>query len=133
MVDFNNNCVQGALESAKKLGQKLWGVRLDTAEGISDVSTPNHKGINPLLVNKVRQALDNNGFKRVKIIVSGGFNPEKIKHFETTKTPVDIYAVGSNILSGQIDFTADAVRLNGKSLAKTGRKYFPNSRLSKLR
>lgn len=129
LVDFNNNCIQGALESAKKLGQKLWGVRLDTAENISDVSTPQHTGVNPLLVKKVRQALDSNGFNWVKIIVSGGFNPEKISLFEKLKTPVDVYAAGSFVVSGQIDFTADAVRLNGKNLAKTGRKFSPNPRL----
>ncbi|MCX6816656.1 MAG: quinolinate phosphoribosyl transferase [Candidatus Beckwithbacteria bacterium] len=129
LIDFNNNCVKGALESAKKLGKKLWGVRLDTAENIADISTPQQTGVNPLLVKKVRQALDNNGYNWVKIIVSGGFNPEKIKQFELTKTPVDIYAVGSSIFSGKIDFTADAVRLNGKNLAKTGRKYSPNPRL----
>ncbi|MEK7513667.1 MAG: quinolinate phosphoribosyl transferase [Patescibacteria group bacterium] len=132
LIDFNNNCVKGALESAKKLGKKLWGVRLDTAENIYDVSTPKLPGVNPALVKKVRQTLDKQGYKWVKIIVSGGFNPEKIKQFEAAKTPVDIYAVGSNILSGQIDFTADAVRLNAKNLAKTGRKYSPNSRLKIL-
>jgi len=129
LVDFNNNCVKASLESAKKLGKKLWGVRLDTAENIADVSTPKSKGVNPLLVKKVRQALDNHGFPWVKIVLSGGFNPEKIKRFEEQKTSVDVYAVGSYILSGQIDFTADAVRLNGKNLAKTGRKFSPNPRL----
>ena len=132
LVDFNNNCIKGALESAKKLGKKLWGVRLDTAENISDVSTPQQTGVNSLLIKKVRQALNSNGFNWVKIIVSGGFNLEKIKQFEAVKTPVDIYAIGSNILSGQIDFTADAVRLDGKNLAKTGRKYFPNPKLQSI-
>ena len=129
LIDFNNNCVKGALESAKKLGKKLWGVRLDTAENTSDVSTPQQTGVNPLLVKKVRQALNSNGFNWVKIIVSGGFNPGKIKRFEKVKAPVDIYAVGSNIFSDQIDFTADAVRLNGKNVAKIGRKYSPNAKL----
>lgn len=132
LIDFNNNCVQGAIDSAKKLGQKLWGVRLDTAENICDVSTPKQAGVNPLLVKKVRKALNNHGFNWVKIIVSGGFNPEKIKQFETAKTPVNIYAVGSYILSGQIDFTADAVRLNHKNIAKTGRKYSSSPRLKTL-
>ncbi len=132
LVDFNNDCVKASLESAKKLGKKLWGVRLDTAENIADISTPNSPGVNPLLVKKVRLALNNHGYNWVKIIVSGGFNQEKIKRFEEQKTPVDVYAVGSYILSGQIDFTADAVRLNNKNLAKTGRSYRPNPRLKSL-
>ena len=129
LIDFNNDCLRASLASAKKLGKKLWGVRLDTAENIADVSTPKNKGVNPLLVKKLRRALEKNGYQWVKIIVSGGFNPQKIDLFESQKTPVDIYAVGSSILSGQIDFTADAVRLNGKNLAKLGRRYSPNSRL----
>jgi len=129
LIDFHNHCVKGALESARKLNKKLWGVRLDTASNIADVSTPKHQGVNPLLVKKVRQALNKEGFNHVKIIVSGGFNPEKISQFEAVKTPVDIYTVGSWIFSGQIDFTADAVKLNGKNLAKVGRKYSPNKKL----
>lgn len=132
LIDFNNNCVQGAIESAKKLGKKLWGVRLDTSENIADASTPKYKGVNPLLVNKVRHELDDHGYKWVKIIVSGGFNPQKIALFEKQKTPVDIYAVGSYILSGQIDFSADAVRFNGKNIAKAGRIYHPNHKLKTL-
>ena len=130
LVDFHNHCVKGTLESAQKLGNKLWGVRLDTGADVADISTPKEKGVNPMLVKKVRKALDDHGFKQVKIIVSGGFTPEKIKRFESTKTPVDIYAVGSFVVSGQIDFTADAVRLNGKNLAKAGRKFSPNRRLN---
>jgi len=132
LIDFNNNCVQGALESAQKLGSKLWGVRLDTASNMADVSTPKHKSVNPQLVKKVRQALDKHGYQHVKIIVSGGFNPDKIRQFENHKTPVDFYAVGSWILShgkGEFDFTADAVQLNYQNLAKAGRKFSPNPRL----
>jgi nicotinic acid phosphoribosyltransferase len=35
--------------------------------------------------------------KNVKIVVSGGFTPEKIKRFETLGVPVDTYAVGSSL------------------------------------
>jgi len=129
LVDFDNHCINTSLAVAKKLGKKLWGVRLDTASNLADISTPKHKGVNPLLVKKLKHALDKAGFNHVKIIVSGGFNPEKITRFEKLKTPVDIYTVGSWIFSGQIDFTADAVQLNGKNLAKVGRKFSPNKRL----
>lgn len=140
LVDFENDCVKTSLEAARRLGEKLWGVRLDTAGNLidksltADTSLPTEEkfGVIPLLVEKVRHALDMEGFQHVKIIVSGGFNPEKIDRFETLQVPVDIYAVGSWILSGQYDFTADAVRLNGKNLAKVGREYRPNSRLKKV-
>ena len=37
------------------------------------------RGVNERLVRKVRDALDADGFERVKIVVSGGFTVEKIR------------------------------------------------------
>ncbi len=140
LVDFHNNCVRDSLAAARRLGERLWGVRLDTAESLVDVSLQNETdippddryGVAPRLVEKVRAALDREGFGHVKIIVSGGFHPARIEHFEELGVPVDIYAVGSWILSGRFDFTADAVRLEGKPLAKVGRSYRPNPRLERV-
>ncbi len=137
LVDFNNDCVNESLNVARRLGQKLWGVRLDTAENMIDVSLrertdlpdSERHGVAPVLVERLRERLDAEGFSHIKIIVSGGFHPDRIRHFEDLKVPVDIYAVGSWILSGRYDYTADAVRLNGQPLAKTGRGYHPNPRL----
>ena len=85
-------------------------------------------GVNPMLVHNVRNALDEKGYNHVKIVVSGGFNTEKINYFEELKVPVDVYAVGSSLLSGNNDFTADLV----KPIAKVGRRYIENSRLTKV-
>jgi nicotinate phosphoribosyltransferase len=138
LVDFDNDCVNTSLEVARELGEKLWGVRLDTSEQLVDKSLQNESdlpddekfGVAPRLVEKTRAMLDKEGFQHVKIIVSGGFHPERIAHFEKLNVPVDIYAVGSWILSGRFDYTADAVRLEGKPLAKVGREYRPNDRLT---
>lgn len=137
LVDFDNDCINTSLEVARKMGKKLWGVRFDTAGDLVDKSLQGEngedlKGVCPALVEKARKTFDREGFEHLKIIVSGGFNPEKIAKFEKLQVPVDIYAVGSWILSGQIDFTADAVRLNGKNLAKIGRQYKPNKRMRKV-
>jgi nicotinate phosphoribosyltransferase len=130
LVDFNNNCINQSLEAARKFGDKLWGVRLDTAENLVDKSLKNLNekdnrlhGVNQTLVKMVRKALDKEGFKKVKIIVSGGFNTNKITWFEKEKAPVDVYAVGSAMLEGKNDFTADIVMVNGKPISKTGRKF----------
>jgi nicotinate phosphoribosyltransferase len=137
LVDFDNDCVATSLSVANKLGKKLWGVRLDTSEKLIDKSLQNsrtkeRKGVAPKLIEKVRNALDNNGFEHVKIVVSGGFNPDRITRYEALQVPVDVYAVGSWMLQGRFDFTADAVRLNGENIAKTGRQYNPNNRLQKI-
>lgn len=133
LVDFNNECVEDTLQTAYLLRDKLWGVRLDTSESLVDPAVQDSDdygkykptGVNPMLVKAVRDALDERGFEHVKIIVSGGFNPDKIQFFEDLKVPVDVYAVGSSLLAGSNDFTADIVSPS----VKFGRKEQDYSRL----
>ena len=133
LVDFRNDCVKTSLEVARALGRRLWGVRLDTAGNVRDKSvrdrSPLSLGVCPELVRNVRKALDRNGFKRVKIVISSGFSAEKIKRFIRLKVPFDAVGVGSALFKERIDFTADIVQLNGKPRAKVGRTYKPNPRL----
>ena len=135
LVDFENDSVRTALEVARALGPKLWGVRLDTSEMLVDRSLWEEfgdfkpTGVNERLVRKVRDALDDDGFEQVKIVVSGGFTIDKIKEFEEQRVPVDAYGVGSSLIRGSNDFTADLVLTDGRPSAKVGRKYKPNARL----
>jgi len=135
LVDFENNSVQTALDVARTLGPKLWGVRLDTSEMLVDRSLWEElgdfkpTGVNERLVRKVRDALDNDGFEHVKIVVSGGFTIEKIEEFEDKGVPVDAYGVGSSLIRGSNDFTADIVLTDGRPSAKVGRRYKPSPRL----
>jgi nicotinate phosphoribosyltransferase len=139
LVDFENNSVETALEVARALGPKLWGVRLDTSEMLVDRSLWEEfgdfkpTGVNERLVRKVRDALDDDGFEQVKIVVSGGFTIEKIKEFEEQRVPVDAYGVGSSLIRGSNDFTADVVLTDGRPSAKVGRQYKPNARLELVR
>src|SRR5919197_459338 len=86
-------------------------------------------GVNERLVRKVRDALDADGFERVKFVVSGGFTVDKIRDFEERGVPVDSYGVGSSLIRGSNDFTADIVLTDGRPSAKAGRRYRPNARL----
>ena len=140
----------------------LYGVRTDTSAALRDKSVMPvgdpalDLGVNPRLVFQMRQALDNawkswtlpeawvdraaEYCRQVKIVVSGGFTPEKIRRFETLGVPVDTYAVGSSLFDNHgptvCDFTADVVRvkLDGKwvELAKTGRRPCENPNLKKV-
>lgn len=92
----------------------------------------NPTGVNPQLVLNVREALDKDGFNHVKIIVSGGFNAERIAQFEKDDVPADAYGVGSALMEGRYDFTADVVLVEGKPCAKVGREYLPNDRMRKI-
>jgi len=138
LVDFENDCVETSLAVARALGERLYGVRLDTSETLVDRSIVPQMGlfkptgVNPQLVWNVRRALDREGFQRVKIVVSGGFSVEKIRQFEDEGVPVDMYGVGSSLFQGRFDFTADIVRVEGKPCAKVGRTFRPNPRLERV-
>ncbi len=138
LADFENDSVRTALEVAEALGPKLWGVRLDTSEDLVDRSLWGEMGgfkptgVNPRLVEKVRGALDEAGYPDVRIVVSGGFTVERIEEFEAAGVPVDAYGVGSSLIRGDNDFTADVVCVNGRPCAKVGRRYSPNPRLERV-
>jgi nicotinate phosphoribosyltransferase len=138
LVDFENDSVRTALEVAEALGERLWGVRLDTSERLVDIALQNepdpdrHRGVAPLLARRVRDALDAAGFEHVRILVSGGFDAAKIARFEAEGAPVDAYGVGSSLLRGANDFTADVVRVDGRPVAKVGRHERPNPRLARV-
>lgn len=144
LVDFDNDCVGASLGVARALRDRLWGVRLDTSQTLVDRSlwnemgTFNPTGVCPRLVRNVRHALDGEGFTGVRIVVSGGFNPQRIAAFERDDVPVDAYAVGSAFFdnAGRFDFTADiaAIQENGKWRAchKVGRPERPNPRLERV-
>ena len=138
LIDFENDCVRTALECAAALGPRLYGVRIDTSEMLVDRSLWGSMGrfrptgVNPQLVQNVRNALDAAGYREVKIVVSGGFSVEKIREFERLGVPVDAYGVGSSLFQGRFDFTADVVLNEGKPCAKVGREYKPNPRLERV-
>ena len=138
LVDFENDSVRTALEVADALGDDLWGVRLDTSERLVDRSLWQEMGdfkptgVNPVLVERVRAALDGAGHEHVRIVASGGFEAAKIRHFEELGAPVDAYGVGSSLVRGENDFTADVVMLDGRPCAKAGRRLNPNPRLERV-
>jgi nicotinate phosphoribosyltransferase len=136
LVDFENDSVRTALAVADALGPRLWGVRLDTSERLRDealvraMGDAAPRGVVPELVRLVRDALDAAGHAAVRIVVSGGFDVDKIRRFESLGVPVDAYGVGSSLIRGANDFTADIVRVDGRPCAKVGRELRPNDRLT---
>jgi nicotinate phosphoribosyltransferase len=141
---------------------RLFGVRLDTSGSLRDLSLEPigdpalDLGVNPRLVVAVRRAINNawtawdlpekwqDEARRfchdVKIVVSGGFNPEKISRFERLSVPVDIYGVGSSLMANDAatntDFTADVVRVRIRGewvdMAKVGRRACDNAGLETI-
>jgi nicotinate phosphoribosyltransferase len=139
LVDFENDSVRTALAVAAALGPKLWGVRLDTSDRLADRALQRlhgdaaPTGVAPELVRFTREELDSHGFSAVRIVVSGGFDAARIRAFEDAGVPVDSYGVGSSLIRGANDFTADVVIVDGKPCAKVGRELKPNPRLEPVR
>ena len=138
LVDFENDSVRTALAVAHELGPSLWGVRLDTSERLADLSLQRvhgedaPSGVAPELVHLVRAELDSHGYRDVHIVVSGGFDAQRIRAFEAAGVPVDSYGVGSSLIRGANDFTADVVVVDGRPCAKVGRELRPNPRLERV-
>lgn len=135
LVDYNNDVIKDSLKVWNAMGDKVWGVRIDTSLNMIDKMFDNQKeniknyGVNVEQVKRLRKALDEVGATKYKIIVSSGFDDKKIEMFEQQNAPVDFYGVGQSIFKLNNSFSADATKLNGKLEAKAGRKYNPNPKL----
>ena len=121
LVDFVNDSITTALAVAEALGGQAVGraaghlgpprrrraaaaLRRGRADGGQRRSS----------CELTRAALDAHGYPNVKIVVSGGFNATRIAAFEAAEVPVDAYGVGSALIRGSNDFTADIVLLDGR-------------------
>ena len=126
LVDFDNDSVRTALAVADALGPRLWGVRLDTSGTLVDRSLWEEMGdfaptgVNPELVARVRAALDDAGHGTCGSSPRAASTPPRSGEFERLGAPVDSYGVGSSLLRGNNDFTADVVRVDGRPRAKVG-------------
>ena len=112
LVDtFHDECEE-ALRLARAMGDRLGAVRLDT---------PGERGgVTADLVKEMRYRLNHEGFSKVKIVVSGGLNPERIKTL--AEAGADIFGVGSYIAHAvPMDMTMDLKEVDGRPVAKRGR------------
>jgi nicotinate phosphoribosyltransferase len=127
LVDTFRDEAEESLRVAQALGDRLYGVRLDT---------PSERGrVTADLVLEIRARLDQAGFQHVRIIVSGGLSPERIRYFKEAGAPVDSFAVGGYISGATpVDFTGDLKEIDGKAIAKRGRipGLTPSDRLQQI-
>jgi nicotinate phosphoribosyltransferase len=115
LVDTFKDEVEEAIRIAKyfkEIGKSLYAIRLDT---------PKERGrVTPELVREVRAKLNLEGFKDVKIVVSGGLDPERIRILN--QAGADIFGVGSYIATyNKIQMTMDLKIVDNKPITKRGR------------
>lgn len=127
LVDTFRDEAEEALRVARALGDRLYGIRLDT---------PAERGrVTADLVLEVRARLDQAGYGHVRIIISGGLDPERITYFRDARAPVDSFAVGGYISGATpLDFTGDLKEIDGQPIAKRGRipGVTPSQRLERV-
>lgn len=100
-----------ALRVAEALGDRLWGVRLDTPGS--------RRGDFYRILEEVRWELDLRGFEHVKLIVSGGLDEDEVVRLRDL---VDAFGVGTSISAAKpVDFAMDIVEIDGEPLAKRGK------------
>ncbi len=125
LVDTFKDEAEETLRVAGALGEHLEGVRLDTPA--------ERGGVTGALVEEVRARLDRAGHHHVKVFVSGGLNPERVR--ELSLAGADAFGVGSYISGARpIDMTLDLKEIAGNPIAKRGRVpgLSPAPRLRKL-
>ncbi len=112
LIDTFKDEVEESLRIAELLGENLYAIRVDT---------PSERGgVTPGLIRELRSKLDMAGYTHVKIFVSGGLKPERIKML--SEAGADSFGVGSYISSASpIDMTMDIKEVEGKAVAKRGR------------
>ncbi len=102
LVDTYNTLKSGvpnAIKIAKQMeerGQRLLGVRLDS-------------GDLAYLAKKTRKILDENGLQYVKIVASNQLDEYVIKSLNEQQAPIDIFGVGTNLVTGKPDAALDGV------------------------
>ncbi len=82
-------------------------------------------GVTAAAVWHLRENLDRNGFDKVKIIVSSGFDTQKCKIMAIAHAPIDFIGTGSYLPKNWIETyaTADIIEYNGKNAVKVGREF----------
>lgn len=101
-----------AVRVAEALGERLFGVRLDT---------PSSRRGNMLeILKEVRWELDYRGFPQVKLFISGGLDEAEIRRLNPM---ADAYGVGTAISNAAVmNFALDLVEIDGRPIAKRGKR-----------
>lgn len=82
-------------------------------------------GVTAAAIFHLREALDAAGFRRVKIIASSGFSPQKCKLMASVRAPIDIIGTGSYLPErwSETYATADVIAYDGTFRVKVGREF----------
>ena len=82
-------------------------------------------GVSAAAVWYLREALDHEGFQKVKIVASSGFDPHKCRMMAAANAPIDIIGTGSFLpqIWSETYATADIIEYDGEPRIKMGREF----------
>jgi nicotinate phosphoribosyltransferase len=82
-------------------------------------------GVSAAAVWRMREALDEAGFSRVRIVGSSGFSVEKCRVMADAKAPLDVVGTGSYLPEAWSETyaTADVIAYGGQPRVKVGREF----------
>ena len=82
-------------------------------------------GVSAAAIWRQREALDEAGFAKVRIVASSGFGVEKCRVMADAQAPIDVVGTGSFIPTNwhETYATADIIAYNGESRVKVGREF----------
>jgi nicotinate phosphoribosyltransferase len=82
-------------------------------------------GVSAAAIWRMRETLDEAGYRRVRIVVSSGFGVEKCRVMADAKAPIDVVGTGSFLpdLWHETYATADIVEYDGVPMVKIGREF----------
>ncbi|HXQ41606.1 MAG TPA: hypothetical protein VN821_10075 [Candidatus Udaeobacter sp.] len=82
-------------------------------------------GVSAAACHHLRDALDGEGFGKVKLVASSGFDPAKCRLMAEAKAPIDVIGTGSYLPQRWTETyaTADIVEYDGKPQVKVGREF----------
>lgn len=135
LLDYENDVLKTLNEILPSF-HLLLGIRLDTSSSIIDKSLidKNLFGVNPELINLVKQWLVNHSLENKKIVVTSRIDSDKIAKINQQTPHVNYYGVGSFFLTPSVHVSADLVEINNFHEAKFGRKLLDNFKnLSKVK
>ena len=128
LVDTYNTLKSGmpnAIKVAKEMesrGERLFGVRLDS-------------GDLAYLAKRTRKMLDDNELEYVKIVASNQLDEYVIKSLNEQNAPIDVFGVGTNLVTGKPDAALDGVyklsEYNGQPRIKLSENFIKISLPSK--
>jgi len=87
-------------------------------------------GVSAAAIWWFREALDEAGFGKARIVVSSGFGPAKCKAMAIASAPIDVVGTGSYLPArwSETYATADIVAYDGKPRVKVGREFLLRER-----